>query len=881
MSKSPFNHPQSSHLNIHSLTPGVSDHAKSLLDEGTDGSGSGGLFSPRLDSSSFNSPDYFGTVVSNFNDAFNSSHPVLTLYSSDVTIPPGHAPDVISAAGSHSNLSSGGTATTAGSTLVTNTSNAGLTINLSWDSSVNSAPAGFTSVVQKVAQYFASEFTDPVTVNISVGYGEVGGQSLGGALGSSLTYLQSSSYTEIKNALTADKTTAADGSAVASLLGDPTNGGNFWIPTAEAKAMGLLTPTTATDGFVGFSSSSGIFDYDNTNGVASGQYDLFGVVAHEFSEVMGRMLLVGGTIGNTSNSYDPLDLFHYSASATHDLAGSTPGYFSINNGATSLNTFNTVAGGDAGDWKGTTTDAFNAFGTPGVVEPISTADITALDAIGWNAVTSSPPPSTNVIEAYGSTSLVSIGSNFFLYPVGGSSGPELQYNGAPFVAGQFGVWTPIGAEQTASGYEVAWKNPGANQYTVWNTNSAGNYISDIGIVSGTNTAFTSLEASFHQDLNGDGVIGSSTPGKVIEAFGSTSLVSIGSNFFLYPVGGSSGPELQYNGAPFVAGQFGVWTPIGAEQTASGYEVAWKNPGANQYTVWNTNSAGNYISDIGIVSGTNTTLISLESSFHQDLNGDGVIGPNTPGTVIEAFGSTSLVSIGSNYFLYPVGGSSGPELQYNGAAFVAGQFGAWTPIGAEQTASGYEVAWKNPGANQYTVWNTNSAGNYISDIGIVSGTNTTLISLESSFHQDLNGNGVIGLSAVTGGTATELVDQHAPGAPLVMEGTPNGQIATLGNHVAAPFDNVANFTSNSDVLDFSHLAFGDHLATGGANTGVLDPTHFVSNSDGHASGTQAQFIYNTTSHVLSFDSDGTSGATAIQMAKLENSVHLTFSDIHLV
>ena len=699
MSKSPFNHPQSSHLNIHSLTPGVSDHAKSLLDEGTDGSGSGGLFSPRLDSSSFNSPDYFGTVVSNFNDAFNSSHPVLTLYSSDVTIPPGHAPDVISAAGSHSNLSSGGTATTAGSTLVTNTSNAGLTINLSWDSSVNSAPAGFTSVVQKVAQYFASEFTDPVTVNISVGYGEVGGQSLGGALGSSLTYLQSSSYTEIKNALTADKTTAADGSAVASLLGDPTNGGNFWIPTAEAKAMGLLTPTTATDGFVGFSSSSGIFDYDNTNGVASGQYDLFGVVAHEFSEVMGRMLLVGGTIGNTSNSYDPLDLFHYSASATHDLAGSTPGYFSINNGATSLNTFNTVAGGDAGDWKGTTTDAFNAFGTPGVVEPISTADITALDAIGWNAVTSSPPPSTNVIEAYGSTSLVSIGSNFFLYPVGGSSGPELQYNGAPFVAGQFGVWTPIGAEQTASGYEVAWKNPGANQYTVWNTNSAGNYISDIGIVSGTNTAFTSLEASFHQDLNGDGVIGSSTPGKVIEAFGSTSLVSIGSNFFLYPVGGSSGPELQYNGAPFVAGQFGVWTPIGAEQTASGYEVAWKNPGANQYTVWNTNSAGNYISDIGIVSGTNTTLISLESSFHQDLNG----------------------------------------------------------------------------------------------------------------------NGVIGLSAVTGGTATELVDQHAPGAPLVMEGTPNGQIATLGNHVAAPFDNVANFTSNSDVLDFSHLAFGDHLPTGGANT----------------------------------------------------------------
>ena len=39
--------------------------------------------------------------------------------------------------------------------------------------------------------------------------------------------------------------------------------------------------------------------------------------------------------------------------------------------------------------------------------------------------------------------------------------------------------------------------------------------------------------------------------------------------------------------------------------------------------------------------------------------------------------------------------------------------AWTPIGAEQTASGYEVAWQNSGADQYTVWNTDSSGNFVS------------------------------------------------------------------------------------------------------------------------------------------------------------------------
>jgi serralysin len=77
------------------------------------------------------------------------------------------------------------------------------------------------------------------------------------------------------------------------------------------------------------------------------------------------------------------------------------------------------------------------------------------------------------------------------------------------------------------------------------------------------------------------------------------------------------------GAEYVAGQFGAWALIGAERTASGYEVAWKNGGADQYSIWNTDSGGNYTSHaVGIVSGDDFTLQSLEPSFHQDLNGDG-------------------------------------------------------------------------------------------------------------------------------------------------------------------------------------------------------------------------------------------------------------------
>ena len=111
--------------------------------------------------------------------------------------------------------------------------------------------------------------------------------------------------------------------------------------------------------------------------------------------------------------------------------------------------------------------------------------------------------------------------------------------------------------------------------------------------------------------------------------------------------------------------------------------------------------------------------SFETSFQQDLNGDGMIGlysSTASATVIEGFGSTSLVEGGSNYFLQPTGGSA-VELSYAGAPVVAGQFdqfgGHWVPIGAEQTASGYEVAWKMTGADQYTVWTTDSSGNYLS------------------------------------------------------------------------------------------------------------------------------------------------------------------------
>jgi serralysin len=90
------------------------------------------------------------------------------------------------------------------------------------------------------------------------------------------------------------------------------------------------------------------------------------------------------------------------------------------------------------------------------------------------------------------------------------------------------------------------------------------------------------------------------------------------------------------------GEFGAWTPIGAEQVGGGYQVVWQFGTADQYIVWNLDSSGNYLSQGAVVSGNSLALESLEATFQQDLNHDLASGIVT--TVIESNGSTSLVQV---------------------------------------------------------------------------------------------------------------------------------------------------------------------------------------------------------------------------------------------
>ena len=513
-----------------------------------------------------------------------------------------------------------------------------------------------------------------------------------------------------------------------------------------------------------------------------------------------------------------------------------------------------------------------ALGTDSALESIETSFHQDLNGDGVIGIP------TTVIQTDGSTSLTQVGSNYFLYAVGSTSGPELYYSGAPVVAGagQFSGWAPIGAVHTSSGYDVAWKMSGTDQYAVWTTDNNGIFTGSTGVVAGASIALEAYEPTFQQDFNGDGTLGVVTT--VIETAGSTTLEEVGNNFFL--LSGGSIPTLKVDGTPYVVDERGSFTPIGAEEITTPvndtYDVALKVAGADQYVVWSVDSDGNYISALtGTVSGNSATLESFEPIFQQDLNGDGSIGIVT--TVIEAAGSTALTEVANNFYFYS--GGVGPEFKFNGTPYVIGASGVWTPIGAEQVSGGgYDVALKVAGVDQYTVWSTDSNGNYVSAFfGTVSGSSTALESMESALHQDLNGDGVIGTSAtVATGATLELTAADSVSVQF------NGATGTLIlDHSAGFAGQISGLTgtgspSSSDQIDLKDIAFGTGTTvayTGTSTGGMLT----VSDAQDHTA--NIALAGNYTGSTFTLSSDGSGGTIVIDPPVKQDLVSgtLSFSD----
>ena len=263
-----------------------------------------------------------------------------------------------------------------------------LTIKPTYDSSVTgSAFAGqIETAFAAAAAVFQNAFTNPVTVNIHVGWGEVGGVAISSLGASGTGWYGFYTASQMATYLKASATSTNDQIAYSHLrTSAPTGTSGFWIAPAQAKALGIISGTsTAIDGYIGFGSGYS-YTFNDAAGVTSGTYDFMGVAEHEISEVLGRQSGLGPAGSNPAPSV--LDEFRCTAGALSFTYGAAS-YLSIDGCATNLDNFNASTGADSGDWASSTapTDAFDAYATAGYAAGMTATDIALMDVLGWNTL---------------------------------------------------------------------------------------------------------------------------------------------------------------------------------------------------------------------------------------------------------------------------------------------------------------------------------------------------------------------------------------------------------------------------------------------------------------------------------------------------------------
>lgn len=288
-----------------------------------------------------------------------------------------------------------------------------LTFNVTYDSSITSLTnaAQVESAFNVAAQTFQNLFTNAITLNLTVAFGNVG-------LGQSSFSLYGYTYAQVTNALSSSRTTSEDTNAIRTLPAvDPTGSDNWYIPFAQVKALkipDLGANSTENDGTITFSSSQP-YTFDPTNRTVSGKYDFIAVAEHEISEVMGRCY----GLGSIGGGYVPYDLFRFTNSGVRNFSTNSGNiYFSINNGTNSVKTFNPGSnGGDPQDWASSSTpDACDAFLSSGHIAPLSAADLIALDIMGYN-LNLPPAPKVAVAKVLNGFQLTFTNTSYGVYTV--------------------------------------------------------------------------------------------------------------------------------------------------------------------------------------------------------------------------------------------------------------------------------------------------------------------------------------------------------------------------------------------------------------------------------------------------------------------------------
>ena len=285
----------------------------------------------------------------------------------------------------------------------------------------------------RAASTWGTLLTDPVTVTINANLASLANPNV---IGSTSPVLLQAGYTTIRNQMVADAADEPDDNVVLSL---PTAAQFSVFVPGGFGLNGLIVGTKANlkalefgglDGAFGVSdatmqfNSNFAFDYDNSDGVGAGLIDFETVALHEIGHVLGFFSIVDSVDALLAQGMTaalpltPLDLFRFNAAPGFNpttLADFTtfprsvvPGQAAVFDDLTHEYAFSTgVSQGDgrqASHWKddvltGNHIGVMDPTLAREAIFPLSTADLRAMDDIGWDVAV--PEPATVVLLGCG------------------------------------------------------------------------------------------------------------------------------------------------------------------------------------------------------------------------------------------------------------------------------------------------------------------------------------------------------------------------------------------------------------------------------------------------------------------------------------------------
>jgi hypothetical protein len=314
----------------------------------------------------------------------------------------------------------------------------------------------FENSIQQAANILDSMFTDNVTINLTVGYGEVDGETLTNgeaAAGPNLTGgATEESYSTVRADLVAG---ASPGDSTFTFLptGTSINGqSEVMVFSSQQKLFGQIAANgTNTDGGAGFATD-----------IPSNE--LVGVALHELTHAMGR---APDNQTGFSSVPDIFDFFNYEGGGTRLFSDSLPSpsasYFSLNDGFTKwadyginsdpsdfLNSY-AVTNSNGTDVASiyTPEDAFNQYYDSNTAQYLTPMDLEQMDALGFHL--KQDTPAANPYDFNGENSgdiLLQNGSGQFSYidMAGGINQGQMQVVTVP-------GWTAVSEGKISGGVD--------------------------------------------------------------------------------------------------------------------------------------------------------------------------------------------------------------------------------------------------------------------------------------------------------------------------------------------------------------------------------------------------------------------------------------------